>query len=69
MVILIEERKIVNDLLHVKQKNTHIDELRIDGRVASDSTEIWNEINIFFSSVVQDLGRTLPLSDVLPLQF
>lgn len=41
----------------------------MDGGVTSDSMEICNEINTFFSSAGLDLDRKLPLSDMSPQQF
>ena len=56
--------KKMSDLTNKKTKSTNIPEIKEDGDMLTDPTEVWNSFNNFFSEI--DLSDKLPEPDYLP---
>ncbi|CAB4007436.1 Hypothetical predicted protein [Paramuricea clavata] len=58
--------KKISDLTNKKTKSTNISEIKEDGVMLTDPTEVANSFNKFFSEIGPDLSDKLPEPDYLP---
>jgi hypothetical protein len=58
--------KKISDVTNKKTKTTNISEIKEDGVMLTDPTEVANSFNKFFSEIGPDLSDKLPEPDYLP---